>query len=89
MLSYVVLKLEVSKSVGGGDFFPIIFRLVKLIFNISTFKTYLQSTVSKKLISICNILTCKTNFCKESFSDKKHVLSLVWLRAKISRKKLF
>ena len=46
MLCYVVLKLEVSKSVAGGDFFPIIFRLVKLIFNISTCKTYLYSGVS-------------------------------------------
>ena len=46
MLCYVVLKLEVSKSVAGGDFFPVIFRLVKLIFNISTCKTYLYSGVS-------------------------------------------
>ena len=33
MLWYVVLKLAVNKSVAGRDFFLVILRLVKLIFN--------------------------------------------------------
>ena len=39
-LCYVVLKLEVNNSVAGGDFFPVLFRLVNLILNIWTCKTY-------------------------------------------------
>ena len=39
-LFYVALKRKVNKSVAGGDFFPVIFCLAKLIFNISTSKTY-------------------------------------------------
>ena len=39
-LCYVVLTLEVNNSVAGGGFFPIIFRVVNLIFNIWTCKTY-------------------------------------------------
>ena len=78
MLCYVVLKLEVSKSVGGGEFFPVIFCLVKLILTFQLVKlTCNRLLVIIKRISICNILTLKTNFCKESFSDKKYVLSLV------------
>ena len=57
------------------------FELVKVICN--------QLLLIFQLISIWNILTCKTNFWKESFSYKKQVLSLLWLRSKISRKKTF
>ena len=39
-LCYEVLKLEVNNSVAGGDFFPVMFLLVNLIFNIWTCKTY-------------------------------------------------
>ena len=30
----MVLKLEVNNSVAGGDFFPVLFRLVNLIFEL-------------------------------------------------------
>ena len=37
-------------------------------------------------MSICNILTCKTDFYKELFSDKKHMLSWYGLIRKFSVK---
>ena len=79
-LCYEVLKLEVNNSVAGADFFPVLFRLVNLIFE-------LVKLIDHK--TCINLWTCKTNFCKESFSDKKHVLTLIWFRLKISRKNFY
>ena len=61
--------------VAGGDFSPVIFRLVKLIYNISTCKTYLSAVSNILILQL--ILTGKTDFYEESFSDKKHVLSSI------------
>ena len=61
-LCYVVLKLEISNSVAGGDFFPVIFRLVNLICNV-----WLVKLINYK--TCINLWTCKTNFCKETKTD--------------------
>ena len=37
-------------------------------------------------MSIFNILICKTDFYKELFPDKKHVLSRIWRISKFSAK---
>ena len=88
--------------VASFDFFSAILRLLTLVFNISTCKTYLSSSIFQlvylicsyllerfRLISICNILTGKVDFLKEFFSHNKHVLLCIWLHSKISRKNFF
>ena len=68
-LYYAVLKLEVNNSVVGGVLFPVIFRLVNLIFNISTCETcktvkHVLTCEPVKLISAKNrSLTRNMCFC--------------------------
>ena len=49
--------------VAGGDFFPVIFPLIKLICNISTCKTYLSAVSNISILQL--ILTGKTDFYKQ------------------------
>ena len=83
-LCYEVLKLEVNNSVAGGDFFPVIFRLINLICNV-----WLVKLINFKLVLTCEPVKLISAKKVKLISNKKHVLSLIWLLSKISRKKLF